>query len=150
MHNPFQSRFYAHVISRSSFASFPSGLGGGKRSEERYFFACFDAFVLASARRSVFLRRAARFLTLSLPWLFPIRASPSPLREWFQVISPNHPPGRRQKGVQHRRFASSKKLHQRVSRFLWLFLQDPMTRVLEHDHGHVIRDKLHLLTERAA
>src|SRR5450432_239754 len=30
MHNPFQSRFYAHVISRSSFASFPSGLGGGK------------------------------------------------------------------------------------------------------------------------
>ena len=26
----------------------------------------------ASARRSVFLRRAARFLALSLPWLFPI------------------------------------------------------------------------------
>jgi hypothetical protein len=27
---------------------------------------------LASARRSVFLRRDARFFTLSLPWLFPI------------------------------------------------------------------------------
>src|SRR3954454_15465596 len=36
----------------------------------RYFAAFFLLF--ASARRSVFLRRAARFLTLSLPWLFPI------------------------------------------------------------------------------
>jgi hypothetical protein len=33
---------------------------------------------LASARRSVFLRRAARFFTLSLPWLFPIRPHPLP------------------------------------------------------------------------
>jgi len=28
---------------------------------------------LAAASRSVFLRRAARFFALSLPWLFPIR-----------------------------------------------------------------------------
>ena len=45
--------------------------------EHRYFFAFFEVFVFASARRSVFLRRAARFLTLSLPWLFPIRPSTS-------------------------------------------------------------------------
>src|SRR4030095_11580040 len=32
----------------------------------------------ARARRSVFLRRALRFLTLSLPWLFPIRPQHSP------------------------------------------------------------------------
>ena len=50
------------------------------RDEGRYFFAFFVAFALASARRSVFLRRAARFLTLSLPWLFPIRPPPSPFR----------------------------------------------------------------------
>jgi len=37
-----------------------------------YFFPVFF-LPLASARRSVFLRRAARFRTLSLPWLFPIR-----------------------------------------------------------------------------
>ncbi len=35
------------------------------------FFA--DEVGLAAARRSVFRRRAARFLTLSLPLLFPIR-----------------------------------------------------------------------------
>lgn len=56
--------------------------------EERcYFFAFFAAFVLASARRSVFLRRAARFFTLSLPWLFPIRPPLSPFRSRFQAIS---------------------------------------------------------------
>ena len=38
---------------------------------ERYF-ASASLFFFASARRSVFLRRALRFLTLSLPWLFPI------------------------------------------------------------------------------
>jgi len=38
-----------------------------------FFFAFFVVLVLASLRRSVFLRREARFLTLSLPWLFPIR-----------------------------------------------------------------------------
>jgi hypothetical protein len=37
----------------------------------RRYFAAF--FLLASARRSIFFRRLARFLTLSLPWLFPIR-----------------------------------------------------------------------------
>jgi hypothetical protein len=36
------------------------------------YFAAFG-FFLASARRSVFLRRLARFLALSLPWLCPIR-----------------------------------------------------------------------------
>jgi hypothetical protein len=52
-----------------------------------YFFAFLPVAVLASARRSVFLRRAARFFTLSLPWLFPIRPSPSPFRGGFQAIS---------------------------------------------------------------
>jgi hypothetical protein len=42
----------------------------------RYFAAFFLLF--ASARRSVFLRRAARFLTLSLPWLFPIELNTHP------------------------------------------------------------------------
>ena len=45
---------------------------------ERYFFEEADfaglvAFFLTAARRSFFWRRAARFLTLSRPWLFPIR-----------------------------------------------------------------------------
>src|SRR2546430_16537006 len=35
-------------------------------------------FFLASARRSVFFRRLARFLALSLPLLFPIRPQHSP------------------------------------------------------------------------
>ena len=43
-----------------------------------YFFAFFLLAILAAARRSVFLRRAARFLTLSLPWLLPIRPYPHP------------------------------------------------------------------------
>jgi hypothetical protein len=62
--------------------------GGARRpGKGRYFFAFFAVPFLASARRSVFLRREARFLTLSLPWLFPIRPSPSPLSGRFQVIS---------------------------------------------------------------
>ena len=36
------------------------------------YFAAF-CFPLASARRSVFFRRLARFFTLSLPWLCPIK-----------------------------------------------------------------------------
>lgn len=40
--------------------------------EESDYFADFFFSRAASASRSVFLRRAARFLTLSLPWLFPI------------------------------------------------------------------------------
>jgi len=45
------------------------------KSQGRY----FPAFVfLASARRSVFFRRLARFLALSLPLLFPIRPQHSP------------------------------------------------------------------------
>jgi hypothetical protein len=45
---------------------------GRARMDRCYFFAFFAAPALAAARRSVFLRREARFLTLSLPWLFPI------------------------------------------------------------------------------
>jgi hypothetical protein len=50
---------------------------------ESYLADC--CFFLASARRSVFLRRAARFLTLSLPLGFPIRlqsASPGRRQQW--------------------------------------------------------------------
>jgi hypothetical protein len=43
---------------------------------------------LAAARRSVFLRRAARFFTLSLPRLFPIRPHRRALRAAFQAVSP--------------------------------------------------------------
>ena len=52
----------------------------------RRYFAAF-CFFFASARRSVFLRRDARFLTLSLPWLFPIRPQHSPFLRRFQVVS---------------------------------------------------------------
>src|SRR6266567_208106 len=45
------------------------------KSQGRYFPAFF---FLASARRSVFFRRLARFLALSLPLLFPIRPQHSP------------------------------------------------------------------------
>ena len=44
-------------------------------------------FFLASARRSAFLRRAARFLTLSLPWLGPIVHQLSPSLGQFQAFS---------------------------------------------------------------
>src|SRR5205807_7752586 len=54
-----------------------------------YFFAFFAVSFLAAARRSVFLRRDARFLTLSLPWLFPIRPPPSPFRGRYQANSLN-------------------------------------------------------------
>ena len=40
--------------------------------------AVFFLLAFAAARRSVFLRRDARFLTLSLPWLFPITLHPRP------------------------------------------------------------------------
>ena len=43
----------------------------------RYFVGAF-LFFLARARRSVFLRRAARFLALVLPWLCPIRFNTHP------------------------------------------------------------------------
>ena len=45
-----------------------------------YFFPFFVVSFFAAASRSVFLRREARFLTLSLPWLFPIIPSASPFR----------------------------------------------------------------------
>ena len=59
---------------------------GRDRDDRCYFFAFFAVPALASLKRSVFLRRDARFLTLSLPWLFPIRLQPPPSYEQFQVI----------------------------------------------------------------
>jgi hypothetical protein len=56
-------------------------LSFGRHSRSgRYFFAFFVVSFFAAASRSVFFRREARFLTLSLPWLFPIIASASPFR----------------------------------------------------------------------
>jgi hypothetical protein len=56
-------------------------LNFGRHSRSgRYFFAFFVVSFFAAASRSVFLRREARFLTLSLPWLFPIIPSASPFR----------------------------------------------------------------------
>jgi hypothetical protein len=60
-------------ITRCKFVR-PASAGRNIRFRPAYFFAVFlPASFFAAARRSVFLRRAARFLTLSLPWLFPIR-----------------------------------------------------------------------------
>ena len=47
-----------------------------KLKSQRCYFAAF-CLRFASARRSVFFRRLARFLALSLPLLFPIRAAHS-------------------------------------------------------------------------
>jgi hypothetical protein len=43
-------------------------------------------FFLASARRSVFFRRFARFLALSLPWLCPITSKTHPLAPFRHVV----------------------------------------------------------------
>src|SRR4029077_10601652 len=66
----------------------------------RRYFAAF--FLLESARRSIFFRRFARFLALSLPWLFPIRPQLSPtcravamrrrILRRFQAVSFNSAP----------------------------------------------------------
>ena len=57
-------------------------------SEARYLAAFFSlAFALAAASRSVFLRRDARFLTLSLPWLFPITPPYSLVLSKFKAVS---------------------------------------------------------------
>ena len=48
-----------------------------KLKSQRCYFAAF-CLRFASARRSVFFRRLARFLALSLPLLFPIRPQYSP------------------------------------------------------------------------
>jgi hypothetical protein len=50
----------------------------------RYFAA--GCFLLASARRSVFFRRLARFLALSLPLLFPISFKTRPLAPSRHVV----------------------------------------------------------------
>src|SRR5205814_879086 len=47
----------------------------------------FFLLALAAASRSVFFRRDTRFLTLSLPWLFPITPQHSPFLGKFQVVS---------------------------------------------------------------
>jgi hypothetical protein len=62
-----------HFLFHTHFLLFGRRLCSG-----RYFFAFFVVSFFAAASRSVFLRREARFLTLSLPWLFPIIASASP------------------------------------------------------------------------
>jgi hypothetical protein len=49
------------------------------------YFAAFS-LRLASARRSIFFRRRARFLTLSLPWLFPISFNTRPLVAPYQFV----------------------------------------------------------------
>jgi hypothetical protein len=49
----------------------PGSEAGGQKLRRSYF-AAAAAWLLASARRSVFLRRVARFLTLSLPLQCPI------------------------------------------------------------------------------
>jgi len=62
-----------HFLFHTHFLSF------GRHSRSgRYFLAFFVVSFFAAASRSVFLRREARFLTLSLPWLFPIIPSASP------------------------------------------------------------------------
>ncbi len=72
----------------------PIGLVKNRFSDNRrfdpklHFAGFFLSLLLASARRSVFFRRDARFLTLSLPWLFPIRSIHSPFRRRFQALSP--------------------------------------------------------------
>ena len=61
-----------HFLFHTHFLSF------GRHSRSgRYFLAFFVVSFFAAASRSVFLRREARFLTLSLPWLFPIIPSAS-------------------------------------------------------------------------
>src|SRR5260370_7070396 len=41
----------------------------------------------------------------------------------------------------------SEKLHERVGSFLGVFLEDPVSGVLEHDGGHIRSYQLHLLGE---
>jgi hypothetical protein len=57
-------------------------MGNKKLKWRTCYFAAF-AF-LASARRSVFFRRLARFLALSLPWLCPISFNLRPLVATWQ------------------------------------------------------------------
>jgi hypothetical protein len=57
------------------------------QSDLARYFAAFFFFAFAAASRSVFLRRATRFLTLSLPWLFPKTPQHSPLLSQFQAVS---------------------------------------------------------------
>src|SRR5439155_5985262 len=64
------------------------------------YFAGFFLF-FASARRSVFFRRAARFLTLSLPWLCPI--IPNTLCRLHQTSNIKSVRGRIRRG-EHQKF----------------------------------------------
>ena len=56
---------------------------------QRYLVAFF-LFFLATARRSIFFRRRARFLTLSLPWLCPIGVNTRPSSAGSKAISSLH------------------------------------------------------------
>jgi len=52
--------------------------GVSSGSDPSHYFSAFFLFFFAKARRSVFFRRFARFLALSLPLLCPIRTQPWP------------------------------------------------------------------------
>jgi hypothetical protein len=69
------SRSHACASYPSCFAVYPRG------SRSRVF-----CFLLASARRSVFFRRFARFLALVLPWLCPISFKAHPLAPFRHVV----------------------------------------------------------------
>jgi hypothetical protein len=45
---------------------------------------------------------------------------------------------------------NSKKLNERVGRFLGPFLENPMAGVFQHDHRNIARDQLHLRGELVA
>jgi len=51
------------------------------------YLVAFFLFLLATARRSFFFRRRARFLTLSLPWLCPIGVNTRPSSAGSKAIS---------------------------------------------------------------
>src|SRR5713101_1060295 len=63
-------------------ASYPSCFGVYPRGSRSRVFC----FLLASARRSVFFRRFARFLALVLPWLCPISFKAHPLAPFRHVV----------------------------------------------------------------
>ena len=76
-----------------------AGRGTSDWLRKRYFAGFFLFF--ASARRSVFFRRAARFLTLSLPWLCPI--IPNTLCRLHQTSNIKSARGRIRRG-EHQKF----------------------------------------------
>ncbi len=75
------SRRLDHSHSRAC-ASYPSCFAVYPRGSRSRVFC----FLLASARRSVFFRRFARFLALVLPWLCPISFKAYPLAPFRHVV----------------------------------------------------------------